>query len=303
MNRSRALAGLALVPAAALAACTREGAGSVVPTAGSPLHPTAFGAQIYPADDVAQTVALLAACGSTLLRITASDDFAHFDALFAAASAHGIRPIVISDYAPQPVDLTAYAAKAVAFQRRYAAYDPLWELWNEPNLAQYWGAAPDVSAYAALAISTARALRDAGAREILSGGTSGVDVSWLYQLRLRGVFDAVTGCAVHSYKPPGMAQSEYIQALSLMPPGVRIYTTEACVSSYYDQTAFFRQMWDVHRELGLPAMVWCEFRDGTAGPRPPYTDPYGLVGPDYGPKNVYYAAQTTVTTQAPGAGG
>jgi hypothetical protein len=297
MTRSQALAGFALAPVAALTACNLNGGSHVVPTNGSLLHPTAFGSQIYASDDVTQSVALLAACGSTLIRVGANaDDFAYFDALFAAAAAHGMRVIVISEYASQPVDLAAYAARAVTFQKRYGVYNPIWEIWNEPNLARYWGAPPDVAAYSALAIATATALRKAGAREILSGGTSGIDVNWIYGMGTRGVFDAVTGCAVHSYKPPALAQNEYIQAVSLVPPGVRIYTTEACVQNAKDQPSFFRDMWYIHRELGLPAMVWCEFRDGTAGPTPPYTDPYGLVSPDYQRKSVYYTVQQTLVS-------
>jgi hypothetical protein len=53
-------------------------------------------------------------------------------------------------------------------------------------------------------------------------------------------------------------------------------------------------MWYLHRELSLPMLVWCEFRDGTAGPHPPYTDPMGLVTANYAPKNVYYTAQSLV---------
>jgi len=207
-----------------------------------------------------------------------------------------MRVIVISQYAPQPVDPTAYAADAAAFHKRYAAYNPMWELWNEPNLAIYWGAPPDRLAYAKLAIATATALRNAGARDVLSGGTSGVDVAWLYDLRLHGVFDAVTGCAVHSYKKPAKALNEYLQAVSLMPPGIAIYTTEACVVTSSGEPSFFRDMWDLHRYLGLPALVWCEFRDGTAGQNPPYNDPMGLVMVDYTRKDVYYTAQALVKT-------
>jgi hypothetical protein len=206
-----------------------------------------------------------------------------------------MRVIVISEYAPQPVDLNAYAADAVKFHRRYAAHDPIWELWNEPNLAAYWGAPPDSDAYSKLAIATATALRNAGAREVLSGGTSGVDVSWVYKLRTNNVFDVVTGCAVHSYKSPSQALNEYLQAMSVLPPGVAVYTTEACVATSRDEPSFFRDMWYLHRYLGLPMMVWCEFRDGTAGPRPPYTDPLGLVTLEYVPKPVYYTAQQLVT--------
>jgi hypothetical protein len=284
---------LATLPLAALAACG-QGGSTIVPTRGLASRPTAFGSQLYPSDDVAKSIGLLASCGSTLIRVIASDDLAYHDAVFAAAKQHGMRVIVISAYASQPVDLAAYVASAVAFQQRYGAYDPIWELWNEPNLAQYWGAAPDVDAYARLAIATATALRTAGAREILSGGTSGVDIGWLYSLRIRGVFNAVTGCAVHSYKSPAFAQNEYLQAMSLMPPGVMLYTTEACVDSTKDQSSFFRDMWYIHRELSLPMLVWCEFRDGTAGARPPYTNPYGLVREDYTPKSVFYAIQTMV---------
>jgi hypothetical protein len=291
MRRSEALAGIALAPIAALASCAQNLNG-IVSTQGVPQHPTAFGCQLYPSDDIGVTLPLLAALGNKLLRITANNAaFAYFDTVFAAAAAHGMRVIVISQYASQPVDLTAYAADAVAFHKRYAAYNPIWELWNEPNLAAYWGASPDRVAYAKLAIATATALRNAGAREILSGGTSGIDVTWLYDLRLNGVFDVVTGCAVHSYKKPTKALNEYLQAVSLMPSGIAIYTTEACVVTSSGQPSFFRDMWDVHRYLGLPAMIWCEFRDGTAGPNPPYNDPMGLVTADYTRKDVYYAAQ------------
>lgn len=294
VKRSAALTGIALVPFAAVSACapTLDG---VIATKGSPLRPTAFGCQIYPTDDISRTVPLLAACGSKLLRATANNDqFPYFDALFATAAANGMRVLVISQYAPQPVDLPAYAASAVAFHQRYAAYDPIWELWNEPNLAAYWGAPPDRDAYAKLAISTGTALRNAGAREILSGGTSGVDVSWVYGLRTRGVFDVVTGCAVHSYVKPAHALNAYLQAITLMPPSIKLYTTEACVVTANGQSSYFQEMWYLHRDLGLPALIWCEFRDGTAGPRPPYTDPMGLVLPDYTPKKVFFTVQSLV---------
>lgn len=294
MRRSAALAGIALGPLAALAACAPQVSG-IAATKGSPLRPTAFGSQIYPTDDVAQTVALLAACGSKLLRVTANNVApAYFDTLFATAARYGMRVIAISDYASQPVDVAAYAANAVTFHRRYAAYDPIWELWNEPNLEHYWGAPPDRNAYAKLAIATAKALRDAGAREILSGGTSGIDVAWIYDLRAHGVFDVVSGCAVHSYNAPSQALNEYIQAISLLPPGIGLYTTETCVDTTRGQASFLRDMWYVHRQLSLPALVWCEFRDGTAGTAPPYTDPLGLVTYDYRTKDVYGTAQALV---------
>ncbi len=294
MKRSEVLAGIALAPLAVLPGCATTVSG-VAPSKGLPLHPTSFGCQLYPADDIDQTIALLAACGTKLVRVTVSSEvLPYFDQLFAAATAHGMRVILISPYATQPVDVAAYAAAAVTFHRRYAEHDPIWELWNEPNLAAYWLAPPDTKEYAKLAIPTATALRDAGARDVLSGGTSGVAVNWQYDLRKHGVFDAVTGCAVHSYIKPSNALNQYIQAMSLLPPGMKLYTTEACVVTADGEPTFFRDMWYLHRYLNLPMMVWCEFRDGTAGPRPPYTNPMGIVAADYSKKPVYYTVQSLV---------
>ncbi len=282
------LAGSAL---AVVAGCN-DGAPSVRATAGSALTPTAFGSQVYPGDDVARSVGMLAAMGAKFVRISVQVPQAFLDAVVGAATAHGLRVILLSGYAPQPVDVAAYALAAAGVQARYAAANPVWEIWNEPNLPQYWNGPPDVGAYIAVLAATSTALRAAGATEIWTGGTSGVDLNWIYNLVTRGAFRSADGCAVHSYKPPGFARTEYIQAVSFLPTGVALHTTETCISSSVgDQSEFFTQMWYLHRELELPTLVWCEFRDGDAGPIPPFNEAYGLVNPDYSIKSVYAAVE------------
>jgi hypothetical protein len=54
-------------------------------------------------------------------------------------------------------------------------------------------------------------------------------------------------------------------------------------------------MWYLHRTLSLPMLLWCEFRDGTAGAAAPYNMPMGLVTTGYAPKPVYYTAKSLVT--------
>ena len=293
MKRSESLAALMLAPFAVLSACEPR-TGTIAATGGLPGRPTGFGSQLYQSDDLTQAIPLLAACGSTYLRVTADlQTFNYFDALFPAAAASGMRVIVISEYLPQPVDVNAYVADTLTFQQRYASYNPIWEIWNEPNLAHYWGGPTNKDAYAQLAIATGTALRNAGATDVLSGGTSGVDVNWIYGLRTRNVFDVLTGCAVHSYIEPKLALNEYLQAQSLLPPGIQIYTTEACVTN--GEPTFFEQMWYLHRTLSLPMLLWCEFRDGTAGTAAPYNMPMGLVTSSYSPKPVYYTAKSLVT--------
>lgn len=295
MRRSDALRGLAALSLAGLSACA-DHVPAVLPAAGSTSTPTTFGVQIYEQDEIARSLGLISACRGKLIRVGGNLDLAYYDALFPALAASGMRAIVISPYAPQPVDVAAYAQRCAALHVRYAAFDPIWELWNEPDLETYWGAAPDPAAYARLARATAAALRSAGASAIWSGGTSGVDRGWIEQIIGYGVFDVANGCAVHSYKPPGYALTEYEQALTLLPPGIGLHTTETTVGDGSDQSVFVRQMWYLHRQLGLPTMVWAEFRDGTAGTFGSYTEPYGLVTAAYEPKAVYYAAQAVVAS-------
>jgi hypothetical protein len=291
----RLLAGSSL---AALAACN-DGAPTVTYQAGSAKSTTRFGSQIYPSDDVTRAVGLLAALGAKYVRIGVQVPQAFLDSLVGAATASGLRVILVSAYAAQPVDVTAYAAAAVQLQRRYASANPVWEIWNEPNLAQYWNGPPDVTAYVPVFTATATALRAAGASDVWTGGISGVDVNWIYNLVRLGAFRLATGCAVHSYEPPGYARTEYVQAASLLPAGVGLHTTETCIaSSVGDQSTFLDQMWYLHRELNLPTMIWCEFRDGGAGDVAPYNEPYGLVGENYEIKSAYSAAKVAIASDS-----
>lgn len=298
-SRRTALRSLAGFSVAALAGCSGVATGPTVgPATGSVAKPTAFGSQVYESDSVSRDIGLLAQLGAKYVRVSVQVSRAYLDALVAAADTAGLRVILLSAYASQPVDVAAYATGAAQLHARYAASNPIWEIWNEPNLAQYWNAPPDVAAYVKLFVPTARALRAAGATDVWTGGTSGVDLNWIYNLNYLGAFRAANGCAVHSYKSPGFARTEYIQVVSLVPAGVHVHTTETCVaSSSSNQTDFLNQMWYIHRELNLPTMVWCELRDGGAGSAPPFNEDYGLVASDYGLKAVFTAARNLIVTQ------
>jgi hypothetical protein len=281
----------------ALLANCDDGAPTVSFATGSPRTPTLFGSQIYPSDDPARTAGMLAALGAKYLRVSVQVPLPFLDAVVGAATNHGLRVILLSAYAAQPVDAAAYAGATVQLQARYAAANPIWEIWNEPNLPQYWNGPPDVAAYVALLGPTAAALRAAGAKDVWTGGTSGVDLNWIYNLVRLGAFRVATGCAVHSYEPPGFARTEYIQVVSMLPRGIGLHTTETCVAStIQSQVDFFNQMWYLHRELNLPTLVWCEFRDGAAGTAPPFNEAYGIVLPDYNIKSVYVAIQNAIQT-------
>jgi hypothetical protein len=290
MRRAAAL-GLIAGGVTALAGCSDEECYPIPPIAGNPSKPTAFGVTLYPEDDVDRAVSLIQGCGGTIARFGFSGGFEFPDALFEAATPQGIRVILITPYAQQPVDVVAYAANCAAIQTRYAKYNPIWEIWNEPNLERYWGATPNVDDYTQLAIATAKALRGAGAVDVWSGGISGIDYAWIRRMIALGAYDVMNACAVHTYEEVCTQYTSYVDVLGVLPPGVKLYTTETCIPSTEDQVGFLRQMWSIHRGLGVSGMIWCELRDGTAGNHGFYTLPYGLVTVEYVPKASYYAAQ------------
>jgi hypothetical protein len=294
MRRACALRLIGGAATALLTGCAQDCSFSSVPLAGTRASATRFGVQVYAADDVARALTLVAGCGGTFVRIAVNGQLDFADAIFAAAAQRSMRVVVISDFADQPVDAASYASGQAAIHKRYAQYDPVWEIWNEPNLAYYWGARPDISSYCRLAIETAKALRAAGARDVWSGGTSGLDFNWILGLKTRGVFDAVNGCCVHSYEDPCDAIAHYALLVNLVPRNVLVHTTETCVPDFMQmhQPEFLRDMTAIHRKFGIPTMIWCELRDGTAGSVGHYAYPYGLLKDDYAPKVSYRIAQT-----------
>jgi hypothetical protein len=280
--------------AASLAACEGADCTIPIPLAKGSAARTNFGLQIYPGDDVERALALISGCGGSMIRIGLDGNLDFADAVFAAAAQQRMRVVLLTQFTPQPVDAASFASDNAAIHRRFAQYDPIWEVWNEPNLAFYWGARPNVADYSVLAIETAKALRGAGAHDVWSGGTSGIDFNWIIELKKLGVFDVMNGCCVHSYEDPCSASSHYSLLVNMMPSGVQIHTTETCLSSDFQQADFLRRMWYIHRNLGLPTMIWCELRDGTAGKTGIFAYPYGLVDKAYNPKPSYAVAQSVI---------
>ncbi|MBJ7328705.1 MAG: hypothetical protein JHC95_02340 [Solirubrobacteraceae bacterium] len=80
-----------------------------------------------------------------------------------------------------------------------------WQVWNEPNLPQYWGGKPDAKAYVKLLRAGSRAIRKVNPdAEVLAGGLpqskQGIPlltfIRQMYKAGAKGTFDTL---AVHSY--------------------------------------------------------------------------------------------------------
>lgn len=122
------------------------------------------------------------------------------------------RPPGTSTHAP-PLDPAAFAAFAGAAAARYRHSVAAWEVWNEPNLPDFWEPRPDPAAYAALLVRTAAAVRAADpGTTVLTGGlapahTDGAGVApgdfldAVYAAGAGGAFDAV---GLHPYSYPAL---------------------------------------------------------------------------------------------------
>lgn len=94
-----------------------------------------------------------------------SFDWAAADRIVAAAAHEGVHLVPLLDGDPAtnfspPDDVTAFAAWAGEFARRYGDELTHYIIWDEPNLASHWGGGPaNPAAYAALLSASADAIR------------------------------------------------------------------------------------------------------------------------------------------------
>jgi hypothetical protein len=115
-------------------------------------------------------------------------DWSATDRVVAAAAAKGLRPLAILDYTPAwartpdctdgascaPRDPAEFAAFAAAAATRYAGLGVrAWEIWNEPNLRQFYAPRPDPAGYTRLLQASSAAIRGVDPQAVvLTGGTA-----------------------------------------------------------------------------------------------------------------------------------
>jgi hypothetical protein len=101
------------------------------------------------------------------------------DRMFAALHGQGLASVVTlaegAEGAAPPVtaqERAAFARFAAAAARRYARHAPLWELWNEPDIARFWPPAPNGPATARLLSETCQAIKAADRAAVVIGPAS-----------------------------------------------------------------------------------------------------------------------------------
>lgn len=264
---------------------------------------------------------------------------AGYDVAVKALTAAGINVLGVIAYTPPwanggqeskfypPTNAKTFARFAAYLAGRYA---PLgvhtWEIWNEPNLAQFWGPAPDPRAYAALLRATTPQIRHRDPRAfVVTGGlaqpgdsATSMDARLFLQVMYgsgaKNYFDAVGN---HPYTSPQMPLDEgvnnwkkmyaiSISFLSIMSQyndsNKRIWITEyggptSGVDSYGTVMTEQQQATMVNQSLQIVGeqpwagpVFWYNFQDFCA------TDPnrssecfFGLVRSDGSPKPAFFS--------------
>lgn len=159
-------------------------------------------------------------------------DWSNTDRIVRAAMAQGIKVLALLTYTPAwarpggtgshtpPSDVADFADFARAAAQRYSPMGvSYWEVWNEPNIDDFWEPETNVRVYAALFRATASAVRevDPKATLITGGLTRGTTtgdgsriaqtefVDDLYSYGAAQVADAI---AVHPYSFPDLPASD-----------------------------------------------------------------------------------------------
>jgi len=156
-------------------------------------------------------------------------DFSETDKAFTLAIDNGITPFVnlgkgnpiytgyatyddpkmasiYGKYAPPPTvseeAMTAYLSYVKAIVERYKDKIIYWEIWNEPNHQNYWGALPDGKDYGKLLKRTAELIRSIDPDcHIIAGATAGIDPQFISDFLGEGNAELVNIITYHNYGP------------------------------------------------------------------------------------------------------
>ncbi|HEY7120684.1 MAG TPA: cellulase family glycosylhydrolase [Tepidisphaeraceae bacterium] len=249
--------------------------------------------------------------------------FDEYERLLKATEPHGIRVVFILDYSNRLYDSglsphtdegrAAMAAWAAAAVKHFAGRRVVWEMWNEPNIKQFWKPAPSADDYAKLALAVGKAIREAAPDELYVGpATSTIDLKFLETCFKAGCLEYWDAVSVHPYrqKDPETVAADYAKVRGLIekygPKGktIPILSGEWGYSSGWRnfdeerQGKYLPRQWLVNLASGVPISIWYDWHDDGQDPKEAEHH-FGTVHnpyrkdqtPVYEPKPAYLAAR------------
>ncbi len=137
------------------------------------------------------------------------------DAILQEMDARGIRPIITVIETPAwargpktgifapPSNLQDYADIMGVLARRYADRpNMVWEVWNEPNLLEFWEPAPNAAAYTDMLRRAYKAIKaESPDTTVLGGAIVFNDLKFLNAMYAAGAAGSFDGLSLHPYAP------------------------------------------------------------------------------------------------------
>ncbi|HEX4121676.1 MAG TPA: cellulase family glycosylhydrolase [Verrucomicrobiae bacterium] len=309
-----------------------------------PVIPAGVGVNIHFVEGNEKDLDLIAAAGFKFVRMDFSwegtepkagaYDWTPYDKLCDHLATRGLRAIYILDYvnaayepmvdthrpvgepvperhvaSPRhPESIAAFARWAAAAARHFRDRAVIWEIYNEPN-GQFWRPKPDASEYTALALATAKAVKEAepGAT-VIAPALSAFDFKFLEPFLASGVLQYLDGVSVHPYRQPTKPPETAARGFKEIRDMINRYAPE----SRRDKIAIISGEWGyssnrkgvsletqgdfaVRQQLsnllnGVPLSIWYDWKnDGTNADDGEQN--FGVVYPDLTPKPAYTAVR------------
>ena len=251
-------------------------------------------------------------------------DFAPYERLLDELDRHGIRAMLILDYANPLYDdnrspdtdegRAAFARWAAAAAKQFKGRGVLWEMYNEPNIAPFWRPKPNADDYVKLALETGKAIRAAAPGETYIGpATSGVDLPFLEACFKAGLLDFWDAVTVHPYRQvdPETVEEDYRNLRRLLaryaPEDKKIpilsgewgYSAAWAGVDEQRQAKLLARQWLINMSQDVGLSIWYDWHDDGPDPKEPEHH-FGTVrhphhagrDPAYDPKPAYVAART-----------
>ena len=252
--------------------------------------------------------------------------FLAYDALMNALETRGMGALLILDYghpdhggsAPRTAeDIAAFGRFAEAAARHFKGHDVRYEIWNEPDIVQFWPPRPNAQEYAALLREAVSAIHRADpAAKVVSGGVSRLDLKFLRRAIDPGLAANLSAIGVHPYPKAGpetiVPELENLREWARQSFGGRleIWDTEWGYSSTnaierapgngHSGERRLRQARLAVREIltvwsaGFPLGVWYDLQDDRADAEDPEQN-YGLLDASGAEKPAIQAVRTVMT--------
>lgn len=146
------------------------------------------------------------------------------------------RPRGSTDKHP-PTDIADFADFAASAAKHYGDDIEAWEIWNEPNVVQFWEPAPDPGAYASLLRAASESIRSVQADAVvISGGLAparddpGTEIApetFLRSMLASLPADVIDGVGIHPYSFPALPAEQVGWNLFARLPAIRTVVDDA----------------------------------------------------------------------------